>query len=595
MRSRRPRHPRARRRPRRRSRRAHGEHLRSNRHEPAEPAAPPEPPPARPLRVANCSGFYGDRLAAAREMVEGGPDRRAHRRLAGRADDADPGQGPLKDPDGGLRHDVPHPDGAGARHLPGPRHQGGRQRRRPQPGRAAPTALARARRPGSGLTPPGRPRRGRRPAAAPRRAAGRRASTSPTSTPASRSTSSASRRSPPTPTSAAGASPTRSTRGADVVITGRVTDAAVVVGPAAWHFGWDARRLGRARRRRRRRPHHRVRRPVHRRQLRLLRGGARARAPGLPHRRDRTPTARSSSPSTPAPAALVSVGTVTAQLLYEIQGLGVRQPRRRRAPSTLDPARPGGSPTGSGCHGVARPAGARRRRRSRINYLGGFRNTMTFVLTGLDIEAKAELAERTLWSLVPGGREAFDAVDVRLRRTDRDDPATNDDAVAELRITVMDRDESKVGRAFSNTVIEMVLASYPGFFTTTPAERRLDASASTGRRWCPPTCSSTPSCSATSAPGRPLPPTRDRRRQRGDPAATSRDGTAATGRPETCRLLETLRGGCRDATPHRPGTSSPLGTARPGARRPLGRQGRQRQRRRVGPRRRRLRLAAAGT
>ena len=26
-----------------------------------------------PLRIANCSGFYGDRLAAAREMIEGGP------------------------------------------------------------------------------------------------------------------------------------------------------------------------------------------------------------------------------------------------------------------------------------------------------------------------------------------------------------------------------------------------------------------------------------------------------------------------------------------------------------------------------------------
>ncbi|MDQ3384655.1 MAG: DUF1446 domain-containing protein, partial [Actinomycetota bacterium] len=28
---------------------------------------------AEPLRIANCSGFYGDRLSAAREMVEGGP------------------------------------------------------------------------------------------------------------------------------------------------------------------------------------------------------------------------------------------------------------------------------------------------------------------------------------------------------------------------------------------------------------------------------------------------------------------------------------------------------------------------------------------
>src|ERR1700728_5476550 len=27
----------------------------------------------RPVRIANCSGFYGDRAAAAREMVDGGP------------------------------------------------------------------------------------------------------------------------------------------------------------------------------------------------------------------------------------------------------------------------------------------------------------------------------------------------------------------------------------------------------------------------------------------------------------------------------------------------------------------------------------------
>jgi hypothetical protein len=28
---------------------------------------------AKVLRVANCSGFFGDRISAAREMVEGGP------------------------------------------------------------------------------------------------------------------------------------------------------------------------------------------------------------------------------------------------------------------------------------------------------------------------------------------------------------------------------------------------------------------------------------------------------------------------------------------------------------------------------------------
>src|SRR4051794_30614245 len=38
---------------------------------PAEHDAPMTTPDV--LRVANCSGFYGDRVAAAKEMVEGGP------------------------------------------------------------------------------------------------------------------------------------------------------------------------------------------------------------------------------------------------------------------------------------------------------------------------------------------------------------------------------------------------------------------------------------------------------------------------------------------------------------------------------------------
>ena len=90
----------------------------------------------RPLRIANCSGFYGDRLAAPREMVEGGPDRRAHRRLVGRAHHAHPVEGLPARPLQGLGPYLPHPDGGGAGYLRRPRHQGGDQRRRPQPGRA---------------------------------------------------------------------------------------------------------------------------------------------------------------------------------------------------------------------------------------------------------------------------------------------------------------------------------------------------------------------------------------------------------------------------------------------------------------------------
>src|SRR5207248_1790572 len=102
-----------------------------------------------------------------------------------------------------------------------------------------------------------------------------------------------------------------------------------------------------------------------------------------------------------------------------------------------------------------------------INYLGGYRNSMTFVLTGLDIPAKAETAERTLWTLL-GGKERFAETHVQLVRSDRSDPNTNDEAFAHLRVLVKDPDASRVGRAFSNKAVEMALANYPGFFITSP-------------------------------------------------------------------------------------------------------------------------------
>ncbi|MCU0268037.1 MAG: DUF1446 domain-containing protein [Acidimicrobiales bacterium] len=253
-------------------------------------------------------------------------------------------------------------------------------------------------------------------------------------------------------------------RGADVVVTGRVTDASVVVGPAAWHFGWgrtDWDRLAGA--------------VVAGHVIECgtqCTGGNYAffgEVPGL--ERPGFPLAEVHEDGScvitkhPGTGGLVSVGTVTAQLLYEIQGptyanpdVVVRLDTVRLADDGPDRVRV------HGVRGLPAPADTK----VALNYLGGWRNTMTFELTGLDIEAKAALAERTLWSLLPGGRDAFDAVDVRLVRSDREDPATNDDAVAHLRVTVMDRDQARVGRAFSNPVIEMALASYPGFFTTSP-------------------------------------------------------------------------------------------------------------------------------
>ena len=91
--------------------------------------------------------------------------------------------------------------------------------------------------------------------------------------------------------------------GANVVVTGRVTDASLVVGPAAAHFGWGLDDFDALAGRHGGRPRHRVRRAGHGRQLLVLHRGRRP----APSRASRSPRSRpmdpASSPSTRAPAA----------------------------------------------------------------------------------------------------------------------------------------------------------------------------------------------------------------------------------------------------------------------------------------------------
>jgi len=250
--------------------------------------------------------------------------------------------------------------------------------------------------------------------------------------------------------------------GADVVICPRVTDASLVVGPAAWHFGWardDWDRLASA--------------VV---AGHILECGAQAtggnysffqevpdlRRPGFPlaEMREDGSFVVTKHPGT---GGLVSVGTVTAQLLYEIEGPRYLNPDVIARFDSIHLQQEGPDRVlVTGVRGEPAPATTK----VCINYLGGFRNTMTFVLTGLDIEEKARVAQESLFHAL-GGRERFDEVSVQLIRTDRQDPATNEEANAFLRITVKDKDPGKVGRAFSGAVVEMALANYPGFHMTT--------------------------------------------------------------------------------------------------------------------------------
>jgi hypothetical protein len=251
--------------------------------------------------------------------------------------------------------------------------------------------------------------------------------------------------------------------GADIVICPRVTDASLVTGPAAWWHGWardDFDALAGA----------------------IVAGhviecGPQAtggnysfleeirdrRYPGFPI----AEVARDGSSvitKHPGTGGLVSPGTVTAQLLYEIAEPAYANPDAiaHFDTVTVEPDGPDRVAL-SGTKGSPPPATAK----VAMNFAGGYRNTMTLVLTGLDIEAKAGWAAEELFAVL-GGRDQFAEVDVRLLRFDTPDAPTNEQATAHLRITVKDPDPRKVGRRFSNATMELALGGYAGFHTTTP-------------------------------------------------------------------------------------------------------------------------------
>jgi hypothetical protein len=245
--------------------------------------------------------------------------------------------------------------------------------------------------------------------------------------------------------------------GAQVVVTGRVTDASLVVGPAAAHFGWardDWDRLAGA---------------VavgH-----VLECGAQATGGNYAFVREEVaspvhpgfPLAEVAADGSavitkhPGTGGAVTVGTVTAQLLYEIAGPHYAGPDVVTDFSTITLDQEGPDRVRlSGARGWA-PSG---RLKVALNMLGGFRNRMEFVLTGLDVEGKAELA-------LAGLRDAYPhPFEHRLVRLDREDAPTNEQAAALLKVHVRGDDPKVLGRAFSGAAVELALASYPGFTLT---------------------------------------------------------------------------------------------------------------------------------
>ncbi|MEE1800598.1 DUF1446 domain-containing protein [Streptomyces sp. JV176] len=282
--------------------------------------------------------------------------------------------------------------------------------------------------------------------------------------------------------------------GAEVVVTGRVTDAALVTGPAAAHFGWyEAGPADSPVRGRGPAPG-----PGPGPDLDALAGAVVAghvlecgtqatggnysfftrhdvHRPGFPLAEIH---ADGSAVITKhdGTGGVVDLGTVTAQLLYETGGGRYPGPDVTARIDTVRLHQEGPDRVRiTGVRGEPPPPALK----VGLNRIGGWRNEIVFVLTGLDIEAKARLVRAQVEDalgapVVPVAPGASDArrrpseVRWELSRTDRPDAATEETASALLRLVVRDSDPEAVGRAVTGAAVELALASYPGFHVTAP-------------------------------------------------------------------------------------------------------------------------------
>ncbi|WP_300667172.1 acyclic terpene utilization AtuA family protein [Desulfoluna sp.] len=252
-------------------------------------------------------------------------------------------------------------------------------------------------------------------------------------------------------------------QGADIVIGGRLADAALVSGPSAWHFGWkrndwDALAGAVA--------------AGH-----IIECGTQATGGNYSHFEEIPSWKKMGFPLAIMEAdgssvitkhrgtgGLVSVGTVTAQLLYEIESPAYLNPDVTARFDTLQIQAAGKDQVRlSGCKGTPPPATAK----VCINTLGGYRNSVSVLLTGLDLDEKARIVTEMLFTSL-GGRERFASVETQLLRSGHASPHRMEEAMSLLRITVRDPDEKKVGRAFTAKVVELALSSIPGFNLTAP-------------------------------------------------------------------------------------------------------------------------------
>jgi Acyclic terpene utilisation family protein AtuA len=253
-------------------------------------------------------------------------------------------------------------------------------------------------------------------------------------------------------------------RGADIVITGRVADASLAVGPAAWWWNWAADDYD------------------------ALAGAVAAghviecgpQATGGNFSGFRT-IADLTQPGFPIAEidcdgssvitktadtdGAVTRDTVTAQLLYEIGDLAYLHPDVITHLDTATLADLGDDRVQiRGVRGSAPPATTK----VAITGIGGWENNVVFALTGTDLDAKAALVERSVHRYIDAA-DGLDAVMIDRIGQAQHDPDSQNAGTELLRIAVHGTKET-AGRAFSSQMIELALSSYPGLYSLGPPQ-----------------------------------------------------------------------------------------------------------------------------
>jgi hypothetical protein len=255
--------------------------------------------------------------------------------------------------------------------------------------------------------------------------------------------------------------------GADIVICPRVTDASLVIAPAAWHHGWsetDYDQLAGALW-----AGHAIEcgGQVTGGNFALFHRHGDLGLPGMPIA-EVAASGDSVITKTAASGGLVDVDTVTAQLLYEVSGPRYDNPDVVGDLSSLTVTQDGVNRVLlSGAKGSA-PTSATK---LSLCFEGGYRNSATVGITGSHVQEKVEWLQREVAKAV-GAPDSFDQFRWSVIGPAETSTGSFEDATAWVIATARDRRRDKVSRAsFSDRITQLGVSSIPGFYTATPPQR----------------------------------------------------------------------------------------------------------------------------